>query len=233
MNDTMKKRLPLGAEVLGGFMIFLSTFLPFLSVEFLGYKDSVSLMSAHVGDGILLMLIGAALIAGAIVPMFVKLHNNVIKYVEAVIAVIAFIMMLVISIGTKNNLAAASYLSSYVKFSAGFWFLLLGTIIAIAGAGFDAVIEYKTNGLPKSSKPQQAPYVQQPQAGQYMGQPQQAPYAQQPQAGQYMGQPQQAPYAQQPQAGQYMGQPQQQAPYVQQPQQPAYTQPNQQNPNQQ
>lgn len=139
MNDTMKKRLPLGAEVLGGFMIFLSTFLPFLSVEFLGYKDSVSLMSALVADGILLMLIGAALIAGAI--------------------------------GPKNNLAA-SYLSSYVKFSAGFWFLLLGTIIAIAGAGFDAVIEYKTNGLPKSSKPQQ------PQAGQYIGQPQQTTYTQ-------------------------------------------------------
>lgn len=118
--------------MIGNAILILSLFLPFASVSAWGIKGSVKLFDG--GDG------WVFLVAALIVTGLLFLHKEVLNIV---LASIQFVSVL---FEASNGRDVVSGYSSLAKFGAGYYLLIFGGIIALAGAILGKILNKKIHG---------------------------------------------------------------------------------------
>ena len=142
----------------GGLVTFIATFLSFVSVSFLGESESVSLIADSGDDpliipGFLFLILGLVMIAGAAyfileslgvfsLPIDIKIVKFAGVGVAAVNALLAIIQIIktIIWMGSDDVKAIEAFGAS-VSYSAGFFFLIIGMLAAVAGYALLLVLD--------------------------------------------------------------------------------------------
>lgn len=118
--------------MIGNAILILSLFLPFASVSAWGIKGSVKLFDG--GDG-WVFLVAALIVTGL---LFLKK-----EVLNIVLASIQFVLVL---FEASNGRDVVSGYSSLAKFGAGYYLLIFGGIIALAGAILGKILNKKIHG---------------------------------------------------------------------------------------
>lgn len=118
--------------MIGNAILILSLFLPFASVSVWGIKGSVKLFDG--GDG-WVFLVAALIVTGL---LFLKK-----EVLNIVLASIQFVLVL---FEASNGRDVVSGYSSSAKFGAGYYLLIFGGIIALAGAILGKILNKKIHG---------------------------------------------------------------------------------------
>ena len=137
----------------GGFFVFLASFLPYLTAKIMGKSGSVNLIGDCGDDpiiihGVFFLLLGLVVIAGAVVLVLMALEvvqlpipKNIVKFVGIGVSALVALLMIIQVIKTFSWMGDLGEMEKFIHYSIGFFLLILGSLASVAGFVLSLVLD--------------------------------------------------------------------------------------------